>query len=659
MIEAGKEIGSVFAEPIKKSISSLFNDINTRTEALDLLNKYKNAYFSKLIGMSENIKILGMNHPIKLLDVYVPTKISTTIHRRLFEQDWHNLNDKILINEKLQGYGKISADKYIDKNSKVVILAPPGSGKTTFLRYLTLCYTDKDIFARSNLTKSKFPFFISLPVFAESKLSIKQYLIEELRSVTDDYAEFFVDRKLRKNRSIILMDSLDEVPCAQKKDVINKINSFCNDFQEINILISCRVADYEETIDHCHEVEITKLTDSAVEKIIKAWFCDDINKANTLIRHLKNDKDVSCLTETPLLLSLLCIQYRHDLNIPSRKAELYRRCIDALLRAWDATRNFKRDTAFSSLTDDKKEKLFECIAHHFSGNGVNYIFHEKELADVVESYIVNFGIPPNESKSVINELEKLHGIVERYSAEAYLFSHPSFQEYFTARALVAKREEISFLKLNYDNIRVNTIITFLAAIMDDPEKLLRFLIEKSEMKGLKNYPSMAKRTIILHLLYKCLNAGVTITPAFRDEIHSHIYNSQIEIAKIYVAGGVYPLAVLEPDGIRHCYYYNHKRQSLYQALQPLRMLANEILLTPSKQYASFCLGLANSIDVKKDTLITGGQVMCLLIPLTSSFPDEVKNGIRKILPHLNKNQSYFADLINKSIKVIDTHYLQL
>ena len=82
------------------------------------------------------------------------------------------------------------------------------------------------------------------------------------------------------------------------------------------------------------EIEISRLTEPAIKKIIRAWFRGSPKKARELINHLSIDKDVYSLTETPLLLSLLCIQYANDLNIPNRKTELYSRCIDALLRLW-------------------------------------------------------------------------------------------------------------------------------------------------------------------------------------------------------------------------------------------------------------------------------------------------------------------------------------
>ena len=63
--------------------------------------------------------------------------------------------------------------------------------------------------------------------------------------------------------------------------------------------------------------------------IVTAWFREDRTKGKELLRHLKRDEGVRSLCETPLLLSLLCIQFRHDLALPKRKTELFKRCIEA------------------------------------------------------------------------------------------------------------------------------------------------------------------------------------------------------------------------------------------------------------------------------------------------------------------------------------------
>lgn len=473
-------------EPAKNSVNSVFDTINKKTEALDILNKYKDANCQLVRSNVENVQILGMSEPVKLIDIYSTTRISTTIHRRLYSTEWAEINSKDLHKKNGKHKSTVRADEYIEKHNRIVVLAGPGSGKTTLLKYTALSYIDSELFSKSKLETKKVPFFLSLPDIVETDLSIESYLSNKLKIKTHEFASEYVNRQLNKGRAVVLLDSLDEVPQTKRKKAYDLINEFSELYSKAKIIITCRVADYDVTLEGFYEVEISRLTEPAINKIIKAWFKGQPKKSRELINHLSVDKDVYSLTETPLLLSLLCIQYSNDLNIPNRKTELYSRCIDALLRLWDTSRGFRRDTIFSSLTDDRKEKLFSEVAYQFICNkNETYIFQNKTLNEVISVFIERFGLERENSQNIIDEIESHHGILEKYSAESYSFSHVSFQEYFVAAALVAKRQELNFVRTNVTKSKGSSIIVFMVSLMEDPAPVLKLLMEKSTLDGIK------------------------------------------------------------------------------------------------------------------------------------------------------------------------------
>lgn len=635
---------SLFEGPIKKSIDSVFDTVNLKTEALDLLRKYKNANKALVRSLVENVQILGMSEPIKLAEIYSTTYLSTTIHRRLYNAEWANITNidsKLELMNGRKSKTTLRADEYISEHDRIVVLAGPGSGKTTLLKYTALSYIDDDIYSKSSLKTRKVPFFISLPDLVNTQSNIVQYISDRIKLKTHPYAIEYVKRCLDKGTAAVLLDSLDEVPMSNRERAYELIQELSISYPKCKIIITCRVADYDITLEGFYEVEIARLSQSAIHKIIKAWFKKTPKKAKELIDHLSVDKDVYSLTETPLILSLLCIQYSNDLNIPNRKIELYSRCMDALLRLWDTSRGFRRDTAFSSLTDDRKQKLFSEVAHTFlCEKGEQYIFPEDELINIISRYIERFSIPPEQSSEILKEIESHHGILEKYSAESYAFSHVSFQEYFVAYALVAKRIEFDFVKKHKSNPRVASVITFIVALMDDPSDILKFLKDKSQLTGIKTYPAMSSRIEVLLLLYRCMNAGVSISPALRGDIYNHIASSQIEISKVYHAAKTYPIANIEHDGIRHTYFYREKiRETLEQALRSYRKLSNEILLSPNKSYSEYAMRFVDEYTPSKDRYINFSVLTCMLIPLAGSHPEIV----------IGKMDAISLDLINDGI----------
>jgi predicted NACHT family NTPase len=57
---------------------------------------------------------------------------------------------------------------------------------------------------------------------------------------------------------------------------------------------------------------------------------------------LSTNARLQTLATNPLLLSLIAIVYERDLELPERRAALYRRCVEVLLREWDAHRKIAR-----------------------------------------------------------------------------------------------------------------------------------------------------------------------------------------------------------------------------------------------------------------------------------------------------------------------------
>jgi hypothetical protein len=454
---------------------------------------------------------------------------------------------------------------------------------------------------------------------------------------------------------IVLLDGLDEVSLGDRDDVIREIKELCSTFPKTKIVISCRTADYVVTFENFHEVELTKLTNEAVNKVIKAWFATAPEKAVRLIKHLEYDKSVQSLTETPLLLSLLCIQFSHDLSLPKRKTELYKRCIDALLRDWDASRGFRRDTAYANLSDDRKERIFEHIAGKYFGNQVQYYFPESELHKEIGYCCERFGIPKEECKAVLGEIEKHHGIIERFSIDSFTFSHPSFQEYFAARYLIAKRIDFETVRKYYDDKQWFSVIEFIIAMHENPINILTFLKEQSKMEKIKNYPALARRTQRLWLLYRCLSTGAALDPVVRTQLYEHLVDAQISMAKVYENGGVIPIARLVKDGVKHSYVYFHKRDTLYLALQPLRLLANQILVSPSEEYANVVLKKLKVLPVPEEKVQSQyskpALELCLSIPIASIRAKEVIKILEKIM--VQKEPPYFLEIAKESKKVLE------
>lgn len=613
-----------FEEPIKESVKSVFNGINAFVESLDLFNKYKKNHFEMLRLQVGSVKILGMQNPMPLKELYYPATISTDIRSRLYAPEWGIIGAINDIKRLQRVKATEPGDSYVARNRRVVVLGGPGAGKTTFLKFLALAYADEAIFSKTKLKKSQLPIYIHLPLLAREGCGIVESISALLMEKAGEHAYDFYTRTLEHGACTVFFDSLDEVPQQSRQEIIDKVNKFSIQYSKCGIIISCRTADYHPVFTDFSEIELARLTKEAVNTIVKAWFGKDKERAAKLLALLENDKTVSSLTETPLLLSLLCIQFKNDLTLPTKRTELYRRCVDALIRDWDTTRGFRRETSYSALSDERKEKLFEAIAGKACAGAIKYELSESFVLDGLSNELARFSIAASETKGILAEIENHHGILEKCSIQSYEFSHGTMQEYFAARYFVAKRLELDIIKKNYENEDWHNIIMFMVSIMDDPSDLLAFLVVKSSMAKFQNYPAFGKRLVHLLLLYRCITMGVSIDPSLRTRICNHLVQSQIEMLTQLNHDGILPFAARIPNGVRQVLFsYKKGRASLIEILRPYRSLMNEMVLSPVREYAE---KVAEAVEVmspfdSQKNYENLGIATCILAPISEIKPE--------------------------------------
>ncbi len=615
------------------------------------------------IAAVENVKLLGMAKPVKLLDLYYPAVLSTTIARRLYESEWKRVNAEEPVSGVAKGARRkaslasyVIGSDYIEACKRVVVLGGPGAGKTTFLKSLALRYSGAMSWG---IGDREFSLFVHLPTASKAEVEILEWLDREFGLICADYRGKLL-KLCAASDVTILLDSLDEVPVAARAQTLERIKVLERQLPDARIVISCRTADYHENLDNYNDVEVARLSSDAITKIVRAWFNDDAEGAKRLLDLISGDDGVKSLTETPLLLSLLCIQFRHDLDLPKRKAELYSRCISVLLRDWDAGRKFRRKSNYEQLTDDRKTKLFEFVAGHFMHSGERYDLPVEETRIVVGGFLEKCGVSADLAREVLSEIESLHGVIERLSRDHYCFSHNTLQEYFAASRVVATRDELRVVQDHLHEEAWEPVVEFIAGMLDEPFPVFELLMRASKMEGLSNYPAMAKRTKVLSLLYKCLCSSPLLSASHRNLVVDHLVQAHYHMAKIYGAGGVYPFAVLKDDGIAHTYFWTSKRPTLAEALKPFRRLSNLIYMNPVPEYANAVLKSVDS-QAWRDALIdrfgktTGRWILdnlevSLLVPIAKSSPDNVVSRLQRIVD--NSGMYFVRQSVKESIGLI-------
>jgi len=448
------------------------------------------------------MRVLDMSQPVEMSRIYTDVNVleKLSAHRRKTIKEFlaeSNLEDL----EKF-GLGRITekrvpGESAVVKYKKLILLGKPGSGKTTFVKYLAI-QCNKGTFMQ-NLV----PIFLNLKYFSESpnSPSILEYmgqLFYDFGVTLEHIKALFIKKSV-----LVLLDGLDEVKKEHYERTLSEIRSLSRIYYDNYFIITCRIAAQEysyDVFDKFTEVELADFDEKQIETFISQWFeTKKVNfiKAEEVVKTLRNNYRLSQLAVTPLLLTLICLVFEEKCNPPNNRSELYIEGIEILLSKWDAKRGIQREQVYQQLSIQKKKDLLSYLAFE-TFKDKEFFFDQRKAKDYITEYIQNLRSNADkdkeslevDSETILHAIEAQHGLLVERAKGVYSFSHLTFHEYFTAREINIRKhprtKAFEDLVNNLSN-RYWREVFLLSAEMAQPDASLLFqLIKEKVDKMLEN-----------------------------------------------------------------------------------------------------------------------------------------------------------------------------
>ncbi|WP_313030563.1 NACHT domain-containing protein [Brucella sp.] len=335
--------------------------------------------------------------------------------------------DKIYINSHFRlGKETFTDEDLISKirdKKNIVINGDGGAGKTFFMRHLWM-----------TLFKTSYQF---TPIFYELRL---------LNDITDINIEAIIRVSISKKRELspevfshfcdngafcFILDGFDEIN-VNKRDIIQKqIIELSNKYPNCRIVVSSRHEGRFAGWQNFQVFNSEPFTFSQVSTLVdKIPFDEPSKKAFNKIVDEKFYYENKTFLSNPLLCVMMLMTFKENMDIPKRMNIFYEHAFTTLYQWHDATKIYTREKCLDFIDFQRSFSMFCLYSYHKGKSEFTY----SEIIDYISSSSKYCGITKKPDDILHDYMQSVNLI--KMNGLSYTFIHRSFQEYFTAYALM-------------------------------------------------------------------------------------------------------------------------------------------------------------------------------------------------------------------------------
>lgn len=327
----------------------------------------------------------------------------------------------------------------------LIVLGDPGSGKTTFLKYLALQLAQGNgaALGLENWLPVVLPLAAYANALAEGDLPLGDFFVRYYRQRGWDLPlAAILSASLPQGGVLFLLDGLDEVnDVALRRLLVSRVLDFFsfqrqsgNKFVLTSRLVGYRAA--RQVVEGLAECTLLDLDGAAIGQFVSKWQ-EATGQGEAVLTAVAQNPAVARLAANPLLLTILLLMAGQGMELPAQRVLLYAQCVRTLLQHWQLARGLDRplppqfDLAALlrvlprlALWMQQASPGIGLVREGALLRQLTAIYREQEVADPAQA--------AEELLTAVQEYASL--LVERGPGE-YGFVHRTFQEYLTAVAI--------------------------------------------------------------------------------------------------------------------------------------------------------------------------------------------------------------------------------
>lgn len=443
----------------------------------------------------------------------------------------------------------LSIGDVLTRSGRAAILAKPGGGKSTLIKRVALAYAfpERRLKVDDRLPDAPwFPVYIRCrDLGGDATKGVLEIMSDTARRCElSGHREAFVrliEDALQGGRVLLLVDGLDEISSEQQRMLfVDHLRTFVAVYPTVRLLITSREAGFRAVAGalgvYCDEYSIDGLNDGQVKTLCAKWHravqndeAEAEKEAARVCEIILHDPRIKALARNPMLLTTLLFVKRWLGYIPTKKCQLYSEMIKLLLVSWNAAAHEKLDL-------DETEPQLAFVAYYMTVHGQQTISRDELRQCIIDARkampeILGYTtVSPAQFIDLVEARSSLlimQGMVENERGRlvpAYEFSHLSFQEYLTARAISEgwmpdgdSHTILEIVKTHAMERQWFEVIPLTAVLLArQAKKMIQYLIEMTKDSDDNPFLLDEKNIFAFHLA-NCIASEVQIGPELLEE----------------------------------------------------------------------------------------------------------------------------------------------